>query len=58
MDNKYNELLNYSNPDEVYRKAVYIYGPNTFITVSNRKNKKYSIYDPNNNKFISFGHGL
>lgn len=55
MNDKYNELLNFSNPDEVYRKAVQIYGPKTFITVSNRKNKKYAIYNPNNDKFVHFG---
>lgn len=52
---KYNELLKYSNPDEVYRKAVQIYGPNTFITVSNIKNKKYAIFNPYDDKFINFG---
>lgn len=52
---KYNELLNFSNPKIVYRKARDLYGPDTEIKISTRKDKKYMIYDIYNNKWIHFG---
>jgi len=52
---KYDELLKYSNPEEVYDKAREIFGPKTFLSVSSRQNKKYMIYDPYTDKFIHFG---
>lgn len=52
---KYNELLKFSSPDEVYKKAKNFYGKDVIINVSTRKNKKYMIYDPNNDKWVHFG---
>lgn len=52
---KYDELLNFSNPKAVYKKARSIYGPDTEIKISTRKDKKYMIYDIYNNKWIHFG---
>ena len=51
-ENKLNELLKVSDPDEVNKRAMKIYGKNVFL--STRKNKKYMILD-DNNKFIHFG---
>lgn len=51
-ENKLNELLKVSDPEEVDKRAMKIYGKNVFL--STRKNKKYMILD-DNNKFIHFG---
>lgn len=51
-ENKLNELIKVSDPDEVNKRAMKIYGKNVFL--STRKNKKYMILD-DNNKFIHFG---
>lgn len=40
---KYNELLKYSNPEEVFNKAIQL-GYN--IKISTRNNKKYMIESP------------
>lgn len=45
----------YSNPNKVVRKAISIYGKDVLIDFSTRKNKKYMIYNPNNNKWVHFG---
>ena len=53
---RFNQLLMVSNPEKVKRnlkKYIPIDTPELFI--SNRKNKKYQILDPNTNKFIHFG---
>lgn len=52
---KYDELLQYSNPEIVHKKAKKIFGKNVIITVSSRRDKKYMIYDPNKDKYIHFG---
>ncbi len=41
---------------QVIRKAQhYINNPNIKVYLSNRKGKKYAIYDPNNKNLIHFG---
>jgi len=54
MDEKYNELKNYSNPTIVKKKAVDLFGKNVKLAVSTRKDKKYMIQDPNG-RWIHFG---
>lgn len=51
-EHKLNELLKVSDPDEVNKRAMNIYGKNVFL--STRKNKKYMILD-DNNKWQHFG---
>ena len=55
MEDKYIELLKYSNPDKVLKNAKKIYGKDIKLSISTRKNKKYMIYDDRNNKWIHFG---
>ena len=53
---KLEQLLKISNPKEVIKKAQhYFNNPNIKVYLSNRKNKKYAIYDPNNKKLTHFG---
>lgn len=55
-DDKYEQLIKISNPQEVIRKAQhYFNNPDIRVYLSNRKSKKYAIYDPNNKKLIHFG---
>ena len=52
---KLEQLLKVSNPKEVIKKAQqYFNNPNIKVYLSNRKNKKYAIYDPNNKKLVHF----
>lgn len=53
--NKKIEILKYSNPKTVYKKAKYIYGPDVDIKLSSRKHKKYMLYDPRTGHYIHFG---
>lgn len=53
---KLKQLLKISNPKEVIKKAQqYFNNPDIKVYLSNRKNKKYAIYDPNKKKMIHFG---
>ena len=53
---KLEQLLKISNPKEVIKNAQkYFNNPNIKVYLSNKKNKKYAIYDPNNKKLIHFG---
>ena len=53
---KLEQQLKVSNPKEVIKKAQqYFNNPNIKVYLSNRKNKKYAIYDPNNKKLVHFG---
>ena len=52
---KYNELIKYSDSKNVLKNAKYFYGPDVYIDVSTRKDKKYMIYDDVNNKMVHFG---
>jgi hypothetical protein len=55
METKEKELYLYSNPDIVKKKADFIYGPESNLKISTRKNKKYMIYDYYNNRWVHFG---
>jgi len=53
---KLEQLLKVSNPKEVIKKAQqYFNNPDIKVYLSNRKNKKYAIYDPNIKKLVHFG---
>lgn len=53
---KLEQLLKISNPKEVIKKAQqYFNNPNIKVYLSNKKNKKYAIYDPINKKLVHFG---
>lgn len=53
---KLEQLLKVSNPKEVIKKAQqYFNNPDIKVYLSNKKNKKYAIYDPNNKKLVHFG---
>jgi hypothetical protein len=55
MEEKYNELKLYSNPNIVKKKAVDLFGKDVKLAVSTRKQNKYMILNPNTNKWIHFG---
>jgi hypothetical protein len=55
MNDKYNQLLNVSNPEIVYNNLQKYFGRPTELYISNRKNKKYYIINPYNNKAVHFG---
>jgi hypothetical protein len=50
--NKYEQLLHVSDPDEVIKRGRAL-GLQVFI--STRKNKKYQVYNPHTDKWVSFG---
>lgn len=52
---KLEQILPYTDPIMVERRAKQLYGRNVKIEYSTRKDKKYMIYDPNTNKWVSFG---
>ena len=53
---KLEQLKKISNPKEVIKNAQrYFNNPDIKVYLSNRKNKKYAIYDPINKKLIHFG---
>ena len=52
-DKKYNELIKYSNPQEVRRKLDTYLGKKTELYISTRRTKKYMVLSPNG--FIHFG---
>ncbi len=45
----------YSNPQMVFQKAKMMYGDDVEIKLSTRKDKKYMLLNPNNNKWVHFG---
>ena len=47
-------LTDVSNPEMVYKRAIKLYGDNTIIKESTRKDKKYIILD-NTKKYVHFG---
>jgi len=53
-EQKYQQLLNVSNPDQVLRKLKKL-NKNLNLYLSNRKNKKYMIINPYTNKPVHFG---
>jgi hypothetical protein len=53
---KIEQLLKVSNPKEVIKKAQqYFNDPDIKVYLSNKKNKKYAIYDKINKKLVHFG---
>ena len=55
MDNKIDELFKWSNPKQAQKKAYKYLGKKADLYVSETKDKKYDIYDPVNDKWVSFG---
>ena len=55
MNSKVKELFKWSDPKEAQRKAYEYLGKDADLYVSEKKDKKYDIYDVNNNKWVSFG---
>ena len=55
MNEKYNELLKYSNMKKVLINAKRYLGKDVIINVSTRKDKKFMVFDPDNDKWIHFG---
>jgi hypothetical protein len=49
------EILEYSNPTIVFKKARKYLGKDVKIELSKNKNKKYMIFNPNTEKWINFG---
>jgi len=53
---KLEALLKVSNPKTVIENAIkYFNNPDIRVYLSTHKNKKYSIYNPNTKKIVSFG---
>jgi hypothetical protein len=52
---KETEILKYSNPDKVFKKAKQYLGSNVDIQLSNRPEKKYMIFNPKRNIWVHFG---
>jgi hypothetical protein len=54
--NRFNQLITVSNP-QIVKKNLKKYIPKDTpeLFLSNRKNKKYMILNPNTNKFVHFG---
>ena len=52
---KIKELKKYSNPNIVFNKAKIYLGKNVQIEISGRKDKKYMVKNPENNKWVHFG---
>ena len=55
MDNKYQQLISVSNPEIVKNNLQKYFGKTTDLYISNHKNKKYMIYNPNKDKMVHFG---
>jgi hypothetical protein len=49
------ELVKYSNPQLAQKRAFEYLGKSAVLYTSATKGKKYDIYDPNLEKWISFG---
>jgi hypothetical protein len=49
------ELLKYSNPETVFKKAKELFGNDVKLLQSSKPEKKYMIYDPDKNKWVHFG---
>lgn len=52
---KVKEIFKYSNPVEVQKRAEKLFGDDVSLELSNRKDKKYMIYDEMENKWVHFG---
>ena len=54
-DDKYTELIKYSDPEKVRRNLDKYLGKNIPLYISTRRTKKYMIQRPTDGKFIHFG---
>lgn len=54
MDNKEQEILKYSNPIQVVKKAKRYFGYDKEVYLSTKKDKKYMVQD-DNGKWVHFG---
>jgi hypothetical protein len=54
MDNKYNELIKYSNPELVKKNIIKYFGKPIPLAISTRWDKKYMLQDPNG-RWVHFG---
>ena len=52
---KEEEILKYSNPKTVFLRAKRLLGKDVEIKLSTRKDKKYMILNPDNDKWVHFG---
>lgn len=50
-----NPIWNFSDPILAQKNATKYLGKNAILYLSNRKDKKYMILDPNTNKMVHFG---
>lgn len=48
-------LLKYSNPTSAQKKAYKYLGKTAKLYPSDKKDKKYKIFDPKNKKWVNFG---
>jgi hypothetical protein len=48
-------IIYYSDPIVAQKKAYKYLGKNAHLHYSTKKDKKYMIYDPNNEKWVHFG---
>ena len=55
MENKIKELFKWSNPKQAQKMAYKYLGKDAELYVSENEDKKYDIFDPINNKWVSFG---
>lgn len=55
MNTKQKDILKWSNPREAQQNAYEYLGPTAHLYLSYKKDKKYMIYDVNNNKWVHFG---
>ena len=49
------EIYEYSNPELAQKKAIKYLGKDAKLYLSSKKGKKYDIFDPINQKVVSFG---
>ena len=49
------DILDYSNPTKVFKKAKQYLGSDVEIELSNDPKKKYMVYDPHKQKWVHFG---
>lgn len=55
MDKKIEKLKLISDPNKVVDNAIKYLGNDVIIDVSNRKDKKYMVYNPQSEKWVHFG---
>jgi len=55
IPNNDKDILEYSNPTKVFKKAKEYLGDNVEIQLSTNPKKKYMVLDPHTNKWIHFG---